>query len=123
MSIIIHNIDELVKQMKICDHEHKLMVIKAGASWCGASRNIETQFNSLSDYYKNFNFFEFNINEVPQLTTFFNIIKIPFFICILPQKYKTITYCDLRHNGVDADLLRKLLETIHNKIQKKPHTK
>lgn len=113
MSIIIHNIDEFVKQLKVCDQEHKVAIIKAGASWCEASRKISPH---LPEQYK---CIEFNINEVPQLSNFFNVIRTPYFICILPEKYKNVSYNDLRHDGIDDELFNKWLHRINTKIHKK----
>jgi hypothetical protein len=92
------------------------VIIKAGASWCEASRKISPR---LPEQYK---CIEFNINEVPQLSNFFNVTRTPYFICILPDKYKNISYNDLRHDGIDDELFNKWLHRINTKIKNKKKT-
>ena len=116
--IVLRNVYDLMKQLKICDKAQKMIIIKAGASWCKPCRDITPVFRSLGEKWEQRApcvFLEFNVDDGLPLTNYFNVRQIPLFVCLLPQRLPGVTYNDLRHVGGDEEELQHWLENIMNK--------
>ncbi len=113
---MLRNTYDLMKHLKVCNHDNKTVILKAGASWCRPCRRIMPVFHRLSAEWRTKKspcvFLEFNINENPSLTRYFNIREVPCFICLLPKKSQVLKSQDLRHIGADEEQLTIWLQRV-----------
>lgn len=120
-SFIVKNVNELLTQLQVCDRENKLLFIKAGAPWCSICRNVTPTFRDLSDTWveeRSCKFLEFDVDETPALTRYFGVKKIPYFVCLLPQKRPGLTVKELTHYGGDITSLKSWIQNIFSKWPK-----
>ena len=116
----ITSVHDLMTHLRKCNRNGKILIIRAGASWCQPSRLIETELGEIArSAEENFGscveFLHFNISEVPLLTKYFGVKEIPYFACLLPHKNVPLRANDLRFVGSDPDALKTWVDDILSK--------
>jgi len=117
---------ELMKELQVCERQGKLSFIFASANWCTPCKHIKPSFNALmkrwSDYGVAIGVINFNIDEAAQLGEYFNVSKLPYFICLLPFPHMTLTIKELRLESATSSDLDRWVQNIMQKWLTQTHS-
>jgi thioredoxin-like negative regulator of GroEL len=117
--ITVNNMSELMNELKLCDQQGKMIFIKAGAHWCAPCKKIKPFYDAVMNYWSNRGVslcsIDFNIDEAEQVTAYFNVSRIPHFICLLPRPHHILTLKELRLEGGDPSSLENWVKNIMQK--------
>jgi thiol-disulfide isomerase/thioredoxin len=114
----IETIDDFRHQLKRCQKEKKIVILKAGAVWCQPCKQIDPFYQALMEHWSkilNICFLHFDIDKAQVIANYFEIQQIPFFICLLPTSHPTLTKKELRFLGSDPHTLEQWFLNIGKK--------
>jgi thioredoxin-like negative regulator of GroEL len=114
----IANMSELMAELKRCDEDTRMIFIKAGAVWCGPCTKIKPFYEALMQHWSTrvpLATITFNIDDAEQVSKYFNVSRIPHFICLLPNPHPTLTLKELRFEGGDPTRLEQWVTNIMQK--------
>jgi len=117
-TVTVNSMSELMRELKRCDEQQTMIFIKAGAVWCGPCKTIQPFFDALMQHWNkrvSLSVIEFNIDDAEQVSEYFNVSRIPHFICLLPRPHPTLTVKELRNVGGDPTKLEQWVTNIMQK--------
>jgi len=114
----VNNMLELMQELKRCNLENKLIFLKAGAVWCKPCKQIKPFYHALMEHWSkqaSLCFLDFNIDEAAPVAAYFQVDRIPLFICLLPSAHPTLTTKELRFLGSSPVQLEQWFTNIMQK--------
>ena len=109
MVYIIQNTEDF--NSKISEVDSNLIVIDFYADWCGPCKNIESDFNKMSDYYgDNVMFLKINVDndDCTEICQKFEIVSMPTFVFL--SNYKNMI--NYRIEGADIDQINNNIQQL-----------
>lgn len=105
MSVIV------LKKIEDLDQNKEKYVINFSASWCGPCKKFAPLFQELAKKYINVTFYKVDVDDIPDLTLFYNVKKMPTFLFFENGQIKTTV------TGANESDIIKALEKL-NEIDK-----
>ena len=117
-SVNVKTMSELRAHFKTCDDQKRIIFLKAGASWCGPCQQMQPFYDALMTHWSKtvkLSTVTFSIDDAQQISVYFNVTQIPYFICLLPSEHPTLTLSELHHEGGNHTKLEQWVTNIMQK--------
>ena len=114
----VRTMQEVVSELRRCQAENRLVVLKAGATWCGPCKVIANPFHAMMEFWSQYVplcHLDFDIDKAPAVAEHFQVEQIPFFICLLPSEHPGISTEELRFVGANQPRLEAWLGNLMHK--------
>jgi len=88
---------------------NKFCVLKFEASWCGPCKAISPYIETLKQEYPNIHVAPIDADVDPEKCQSFGVTKLPTFVFVYENKYKTIIGTDKEKLKIEFELLNKFM--------------